>query len=89
MIWKLGMGTESEMWNILDLKDFVFLIWILNILDLDLKYIADSVDIRMGVESKMWNILDLKDLVFGARDIDNDLMIKQDSSYIIYIMSSY
>ena len=31
----------------------------------------------------MPNILDLKDLVFGARDIDNDLMIKQDSSYIL------
>ena len=37
----------------------------------------------MGAESKMSNILDLKDLVFGASDTDNDLMIKQDSSYIL------
>ena len=36
----------------------------------------------MGGESKMWNMLDLKDLVFGACDIDDDLMIKQDISYI-------
>ena len=31
----------------------------------------------------MSNILDLKDLVFEAGDNDNDLMIKQDSSYIL------
>ena len=37
---------------------------------------------EMGEESKMWNMLDLKDLVFGALDIDDDLMIKQDISYI-------
>ena len=36
----------------------------------------------MGGESKMWNMLQLKDLVFGARDIDNALMIKEDISYI-------
>ena len=36
----------------------------------------------MGGESKMWNMLDLKDLVSGACDIDDDLMIKQDISYI-------
>ena len=36
----------------------------------------------MGGESKMWNMLQLKDLVFGARDIDDDLMIKEDISYI-------
>ena len=28
-------------------------------------------------------MLDLKDLFFGVHDIDNDLMIKQDSSYIL------
>ena len=38
----------------------------------------------MGAESKMSNILDLKDLVFGAGDTANDLMIKQDSSYILH-----
>ena len=31
----------------------------------------------MREESNMWNMLDLKYLVFGARDIDNHLMIKQ------------
>ena len=36
----------------------------------------------MGGESKMWNMLDLKDLVFGARDINDDLMIKKYISYI-------
>ena len=36
-----------------------------------------------GAEFEMPNILDLKDLVFGAGDNDNDLMIKQDSSYIL------
>ena len=36
----------------------------------------------MGGESKMWNMLDLKDLVFGAHDINDHLMIKQDISYI-------
>ena len=39
----------------------------------------------MGIESKMWNILYLKDLVFVARDIENDLIIKQYSSYILMI----
>ena len=38
----------------------------------------------MGAESEMFNILDLKDLVFEAGDTDNDLMIKQDSSYILH-----
>ena len=37
----------------------------------------------MGAESEMLNISDLKDLVFEAGDTDNDLMIKQDSSYIL------
>ena len=37
----------------------------------------------MGAESEVSNILDLKDSVFGAGDTDNDLMIKQDSSYIL------
>ena len=37
----------------------------------------------MGAESEMSNILDLKDLVFEVGDIDNDLMIKQDSSHIL------
>ena len=38
----------------------------------------------MGAESEMSNILDLKDSVFQAGDTDNDLMIKQDSSYILH-----
>ena len=39
----------------------------------------------MGGESKMWNMLDLKDLVFGALDINDDLMIKQ-QGYIYTII---
>ena len=31
----------------------------------------------------MWNMLQLKDFVFGARDIDDDLIINQDISYIM------
>ena len=45
-------------------------------------HINSDMNPRMGAESKMWNMLDLKDLVFGARDIDDDLMIEQYISYI-------
>ena len=37
----------------------------------------------MGAEFEMSNILYLKDSVFRAGDTHNDLMIKQDSSYIL------
>ena len=37
----------------------------------------------MGAELEMSTILDLKDSVFRAGDTDNDLMINQDSSYIL------
>ena len=40
---------------------------------------------RNGSRIRDVKLLHLKDLVFGAHDIDNYLMIKQDSSYILMI----